>query len=160
MVQGHQASRPLSTSVPVCNCANEQTTANDSPDWLEMTTSSDWSSVLLPMAVNHLQMSWDNYERCWLVFCALGGSVIFKDSHLPWNERRKTCAVPMNLHGVGRSARPTSKWAPKAHHAIGKTRKGHCEWSSGTNVLVLAINTTTFSLCHNLLKGTSKKMSL
>jgi len=43
----------------------------------------------------------------------------------------------MNLHGVDRSARPTSRWAPKAHNMMGKTQQRHCERSFGTNVLVL-----------------------
>ena len=68
------------------------------------------------------------------------------------NHWKHTCTVRMNLHGVCRSARPTFKWAPKAHHMMDKTQKGHCERSSGTNVLVLAINTTTLSRCMNLLK--------
>jgi len=40
---------------------------------------------------------------------------------------------------------------------MGKTQKGHCERSFGTNVLELAINATTFSRCPNLLKRTSTK---
>ena len=55
VVQGRKASRPLSTPFPVCNCANEQTIADDCPDWLETTTSSCCYSVLPPMAVVHLQ---------------------------------------------------------------------------------------------------------
>ena len=46
------------------------------------------------------------------------------------------CTVSMNLHGVGRSARPTSRWAPKAHRMMGKTQWRHCKRSCGTNVLV------------------------
>ena len=42
----------------------------------------------------------------------------------------------MNLNGVSRSARPTSRLAPKAHCVMGKTQKGHCKRSFGTNVLV------------------------
>jgi len=118
------------------------------------------------------------------------------------NRGKDTCTFPMNLHGVGRSTRPTSncapkahysierdlysikralysikralysikralysikralssRWAPKAHHMMGKTQKGHCEQSFGTHVLVLAINTTTFSRRPNLLKRKSTKM--
>jgi len=44
---------------------------------------------------------------------------------------------PTNLHGVRRSARQTSRWAPKVHRMMGKTQWRHCEWSFGTNVLVL-----------------------
>jgi len=73
---------------------------------------------------------------------------------------KETCTVPMNLHGFGKFARPTSRWAPKAHHRMGKTQKGLCERSFGTNVLVFAINTTTFSRRPNLLKQMSTKMSL
>jgi len=50
---------------------------------------------------------------------------------------KETSTVPMNLHGVGRSARPTSKWAGKAHRMIEKRQKGYCERSFGTNVHVL-----------------------
>ena len=50
---------------------------------------------------------------------------------------KQTCTFPMNLHGVGRSARPTFKWALIAHREMGKTQKGHCELSFGRNVLVL-----------------------
>jgi len=42
----------------------------------------------------------------------------------------------MNLHGVCNSARPTSRWTPKAHCMMGKTQWRHCERSFGTNVLV------------------------
>jgi len=73
-------------------------------------------------------------------------------------QRKETCTVPMNLHGVGRSRRSTFKWAPKVHHMMGKTQKGHCERSFGTNaVLVLAINAKTFSRRPNLLKRTLTK---
>ena len=76
------------------------------------------------------------------------------------NHWKHTCTVRMNLHGVCRSARPTFKWTPKAHHMMGKTQKGHCERSFGTKVLVSANNATTFSRRPNLLKRTSTKMSL
>jgi len=59
-----------------------------------------------------------------------------------WNEGRKR--VPMNLHRVGRSARPTSRWAPKAHRMMGKTQKRHCERSFGTNMLVLGTQRDNF----------------
>jgi len=45
-------------------------------------------------------------------------------------------------------------------NCMGKTQKGQCERSFGTNVLVLAINATTFSRRPKLLKRTSTKMSL
>ena len=36
--------------------------------------------------------------------------------------REGNVRFPTNLHGVGRSARPTSRWAPKAHRTMGKTQ--------------------------------------
>jgi len=37
-------------------------------------------------------------------------------------KREGNLRFPMNLHGVRRSARPTSRWAPKAHCLMGKTQ--------------------------------------
>ena len=37
-------------------------------------------------------------------------------------KREGNVRFPTNLHGVRRSARPTSTWAPKAHHVMGKTQ--------------------------------------
>jgi len=37
-------------------------------------------------------------------------------------EGKETCTISMNLHWVGRSARPTSKRASRAHRMIGKTQ--------------------------------------
>ena len=62
---------------------------------------------------------------------------LIKDGRLPWNEGRKRRTVSMNLHGVCRFVRSTSRWAPKAHRMMGKTQWKHCERSCGTNVLVL-----------------------
>ena len=36
-------------------------------------------------------------------------------------KREENVRFPTNLHGVRRSARPTSRWAPKAHRMMGKT---------------------------------------
>jgi len=44
------------------------------------------------------------------------------DNHLSWNEERKRRTDSMNPHKVCRSARPTSRRAPKAHHMMGKTQ--------------------------------------
>jgi len=38
---------------------------------------------------------------------------------------KETCTFLMNLHGVGRSARPTSRWAPMVHHAFSWPRARH-----------------------------------
>jgi len=35
---------------------------------------------------------------------------------------KETCNVQLNLHRVGCSARPTCRWAPKAHCMMGKTQ--------------------------------------
>ena len=61
---------------------------------------------------------------------------LIKDAHLPWNEGRKRRTVSMNPHWVCRSARPTSRWAPKAHRMMAKQQCRHCKRSFGTNVLV------------------------
>jgi len=37
-------------------------------------------------------------------------------------KREGNVRFPTNLHGVRRSARPTSRWAPKAHRMMGKTQ--------------------------------------
>jgi len=56
VVHGRKATRPLSIPFPVCYCANEQTSADNGPDWLETTTNSvSFSSVLPPIAVVYLQ---------------------------------------------------------------------------------------------------------
>jgi len=41
---------------------------------------------------------------------------------------------------VGRSARPTYRWAPKAHRTMNRTLQTHCARSSVTNVLSLKQN--------------------
>jgi len=57
-----------------------------------------------------------------------------------------------NLRGVRRSARPTSRWAPKAHRMMGKTQWRHCERSFGTSVLVLGKQRDNFPLLSEPLK--------
>jgi len=59
---------------------------------------------------------------------------------------------PTNLHVVRRSARPMSRWAPKAHCMMGKTQWRHCERSFGTNVLVLGKERDKFPLLSKPLK--------
>jgi len=67
-------------------------------------------------------------------------------------KREGNVRFPTNLHGVRRSARPTSRWAPKAHRMIGKTQWRHCERSFGTNVLVLGKERDNFPLLSEPLK--------
>jgi len=73
---------------------------------------------------------WQQWKRCtghhYQRFCFI------KDGHLPRNKERKH--EQFKLHGVGRSARPTSRWAWEAHRMMGKTQKRHCEWSFSTNI--------------------------
>ena len=38
------------------------------------------------------------------------------------NRGKEMCTFPTNLHVVGRSARPTSRWASKVHRMMGKTQ--------------------------------------
>ena len=52
---------------------------------------------------------------------------------------------PTNLHGVRRSARPTSRWAPKAHRMMGRTQWRHCEQSFGTNDFSMFLHFTSLS---------------
>ena len=48
---------------------------------------------------------------------------LIKDGHLPSPRNREgNERFPTNLHGVCRSARATSRWAPKAHRMMGKTQ--------------------------------------
>jgi len=49
-------------------------------------------------------------------------SVLSKTAIFPKKEGRKRDIFLTNLHGVRRSARPTSRWAPKAHRMMGKTQ--------------------------------------
>jgi len=72
------------------------------------------------------------------------------------NEGRKRGTVSMNLHGVCRSAKPTSRWAPKAHRMMGKTHWRHF----GKNVLVFDKNRDPFLCPSQPLKRTSTKMAL
>ena len=69
-------------------------------------------------------------------------------------KREGNVRFPTNLNGVRRSARPTSRWAPKAHRMImmGKTQWRHCERSFGTNVLVLGKERDNFPLLSEPLK--------
>ena len=67
-------------------------------------------------------------------------------------KREGNLRFPTNLHGVRRSARPTSRWAPKAHHMMGKTHWRHYERSFGTNVLVLGKECDNFPLLSEPLK--------
>jgi len=77
--------------------------------------------------------------------CARSVPLFFKRVAVPsyqrWpsspRKREGNVRFPTNLHGVRRSARPTSRWAPKAHRMMEKTQQWHCERSFGTNVLVL-----------------------
>ena len=75
-------------------------------------------------------------------------------------KREENVRFPTNLHGVRRSARPTSRWAPKAHRMMGRTQWRHCERSFGTNVLVLGKEHDNFPLLSKPLKRTSTKVSL
>ena len=70
-------------------------------------------------------------------------------------KREGNVRFPTNLHGVRRSARPTSRWAPKAHRVMGKTQWRHCERSFGTNVLVLGKERDDFLSLSKPLKRTS-----
>ena len=60
--------------------------------------------------------------------------------------REGNVRFPSNLHGVRRPARPTSRWAPKAHRMMGKTQWRHRERSFGTNVPVLDKQRDNFPL--------------
>jgi|AntRauMFilla1563_2_1112583.scaffolds.fasta_scaffold28299_1 hypothetical protein len=86
------------------------------------------------------------WSLIWRRICYLKRFRLIKDGHLPWNEGRKRRTVSMNLHGVCRFARPTSRWAPQAHRMMGKTQWRHCERSFGSNVLVLGKQSRPLSL--------------
>ena len=75
-------------------------------------------------------------------------------------KREESVRFPKNLHGVRRSARPTSTWAPKAHRMMGKTQWRLCRRSFGTNVLGLGNERDDFLLLSKPLKRTSTKVSL
>ena len=85
-------------------------------------------------------------------------SVLSKTAIFP-KKREGNVRFPTNLHGVGRSARPTSRCTPMAHRMMGKTHWRHCERSFGTNVLVLGKQGDNFPLLSEPLK-TDVKMSL
>ena len=67
-------------------------------------------------------------------------------------KREGNVRFPTNLHVVLRSARPTFRWAPKAHRMMGKTEWRHCERSFGTNVLVFGKERDNFPLLSEPLK--------
>jgi len=76
--------------------------------------------------------------QCVVVCCSALQRALSKTAIFPEKDK-ETCTFPMNLHKVGRSARPTSRWSPKAHHVMGKTHKRHCERSFGTHELIRQI---------------------
>jgi len=87
------------------------------------------STTIFPLLLDDL-LSWTVTTSTWAI-----PSYQRRPSSLRKSEGN--VRFPTNLHGVHRSARPTSRWAPKAHHMMGKTQWRHCERSFGTNVLVL-----------------------
>jgi len=53
-------------------------------------------------------------------------------------QRNETCMIPMHPHGVDRSSRPTSRWAPKAHQMMAKKQQKRRGRTCGANVIVLS----------------------
>jgi len=79
-------------------------------------------------------------------------SVLLKTAIFPQKEGRKREISIESARGSSLRARPTSRWAPKAHRMMGKTQWRHRERSFGTNVPVLDKQRDNFPLLSEPLK--------
>jgi len=77
-----------------------------------------------------IQTMYHGVHTRWVYRCTCIYTFIYMPSAIPSYQRRPSSPrkrggnvrFPTNLHGVRRHARPTSRWAPKAHRMMGKTQ--------------------------------------